>query len=89
MADQYGGRTNFTFLEQRQDRILLLEKVDGDNALAHIAVNMTGGYGTGILGSAIDEIAPRVREVFHSSVTTNDEFHSVERLQLVSCIKEM
>ncbi|MGG5283128.1 aminotransferase class III-fold pyridoxal phosphate-dependent enzyme [Pseudomonas viridiflava] len=89
VADHYGGRTNFTFLEQRQDRILLLEKVDGDNAQAHIAVNMTGGYGTGILGSAIDEIAPKVREVFHSSVTTNDEFHSVERLQLVSNIKEM
>lgn len=89
VADHYGGRTNFTFVEQRDERILILEKIDSDYAQAHTAINMTGGYGTGILGSAINEIAPKLQGIVSRSVTTNDEFHSMERHQLVSNIKQM
>ncbi|MBR8343529.1 aminotransferase class III-fold pyridoxal phosphate-dependent enzyme [Burkholderia ambifaria] len=89
VADHYGGRTSFTFIDQRDDEILLLERLDGNCARVGTAFNLTGGYGTGILGDGIKDIAADLPRFLANATTTNDEFHSVERSRLVSRIKRL
>jgi acetylornithine aminotransferase len=89
VADHYGGRTPFTFIAQRDDRILMLERLDARRVRAVSTINLTGGYGTGILGSAITRVAGRLSAFCENAATTNDEFHSVERWRLVSTLKDL
>jgi acetylornithine/succinyldiaminopimelate/putrescine aminotransferase len=89
VADHYGGRTAFTFLAQKDDRILMLERIDARRARAVSMINLTGGYGTGILGSALARVTGRLSSFCETAATTNDEFHSVERWRLVSTLKEL
>ncbi len=89
VADHYGGRTNFTFLNQKDTRILTLELSDSGVIQARDVINMSCGYGTGILGDKIAEIGQQLPNFLVQSTTTNDEFHSLERRQLVRNIKGM
>lgn len=89
VADHYGGRTNFTFLDQKDTRILTLEQSESGSVQARDVINMSCGYGTGILGDKISEIGAQLPEFLAQATTTNDEFHSPERRQLVDTITGM
>ncbi|KMZ12021.1 ornithine aminotransferase [Candidatus Burkholderia humilis] len=89
VADHYGGRTPFTFVDQRGDEILLLERLDDGRVRTGTAYNMTGGYGTGILGDDVKHLGVRFAGFLDHATATNDEFHSVERFRLVSRIKRL
>ncbi|KGC10487.1 aminotransferase class-III family protein [Burkholderia gladioli] len=89
VADHYGGRTPFTFVDQRGDEILLLERLADGRVEAGTAYNMTCGYGTGILGDDIRHLASGFTGFLDRATTTNDEFHSVERHHLVSRVKRL
>lgn len=88
VADHYGGRTGFVFLDHRDDRSLVLER-RGERLWGWNAINLTGGYGTGILGGQVSRLGPAMHEALHACSTTNDEFHSIERRRLTDAVKAM
>ncbi|WCM23152.1 aminotransferase class III-fold pyridoxal phosphate-dependent enzyme [Paraburkholderia bryophila] len=88
VADHYGGRTGFTFVEQSDDCVLFVELSKNDQIVARSAVNLTGGYGTGILGSATAVLAGSMASSVQRAATANDEFHSPARFRLVKLVKE-
>lgn len=89
VADHYGGRTAFTFLAQRDNRILALESLDDGTIQSRSVINLTGGYGTGILGSEVKVLGANLASYLHDAVTTNDEFHSPDRHRLVAMVKRL
>lgn len=89
VADHYGGRTPFTLLSQRGDELLVLERLPEGRVQARTALNLTGGYGTGILGDKVKALGPELERFLAETSTTNDEFHSPQRAQLVARVKRM
>lgn len=89
VADHYGGRTAFTFLGQRGDEVLVLERRPDAGVQARTVLNLTGGYGTGILGDEVKALGPAFGRFLDAATTTNDEFHSLERARLVARIKRL
>lgn len=89
VADHYGGRTSFTFLAQRNDEILVLERLEDKTIQAFTALNLTGGYGTGILGEAVKHLSETLQTILQDATTTTDEFHSIERFRLVERMKRL
>lgn len=87
VADHYGGRTDFTFLDQKNNRILTLEREGDGQIRSQSVINMSCGYGTGILGDKISVIGEQLSDILNRSTTTNDEFHSVDRSRLVATVK--
>jgi|GEM_PF-6529685 len=88
LADHYGGRTPFLFAAQKADRVLVLEQHGRDAHVSEV-LNCTGGYGTGILGSQVAVLEPELREALASCATANDEFHAVERYELVKQLRRL
>ncbi len=88
VADHYGGRTGFVFLEQRGDRSLVVER-RGSGVWGWNAINLTGGYGTGILGAQLAGLGPALQHALSRCSTTNDEFQSVERRRLADTVKTL
>lgn len=89
VADHYGGRTAFTFLGQRGDEVLVLERRPDASVQARTVLNLTGGYGTGILGDEVKALGAGFVRFLEAATTTNDEFHSLERARLVVRIKRL
>lgn len=92
LADHYAGRTPFLFADQRNNRILVLEKLaPGREPSVRVfdAINCTGGYGTGILGSQVSALEHDLVEALHHCATANDEFHTIERYELVTQIRRL
>ena len=89
VADHYGGRTAYTFLSQSNNHILTLEHLPDGKIKSRTIINMTGGYGTGILGDEIKSIGANFGSLLENAVTTNDEFHSLDRLRLTSTMKRL
>jgi len=91
VADHYGGRTPYIFLEKHQDRILILKMpTDFKNKVDIFqAVNCTGGYGTDILGHNILDIEECIIDALRHCPSTNDEYHSHDRKKLIDSILKL
>jgi len=89
--DHYGGRTRFVFFKAQKTRSLILElqAENHENVHGWQAVNATGGYGAGMWAGAYEDLAPIVLNALSSATNANDEYHSVDRLQLVNIIRQL
>lgn len=85
--DHYGSRSSFLVIEAKGSRLLILELAHPGSYVRPInAINATGGYGTGILGGNVSDLASTLVHAIQTAACTNDEHYSLERSSLVKTL---
>ena len=81
--DHHNGRQPFLIGSMNGNyRIVLNINNEKSEVEIRKCLDATGGYGTGILGDKITEIADKTTCYIETSSFTTDEYHSIERMKL-------